>query len=140
MVETIDFRSQGMTTTDEIAVGFITIPLDSIRLDTVTNFDIYIRTATEEQPVLYRAGNLPFTEKVKARLLGHDIERVYIERGDQDKYQEYIEDNLDKIVADRTVKLEKKAEIVYSSATHLMERLFENPWLGANIRRSENWS
>ena len=137
-METADSPSKGLATTeDEITVGFILIPLESLRLDTVTNFNIYVRTTSEQQPVLYRAENLPFTEKARARLLEHDIQHIYIGRGDRDKYQKYIEDNLDKIVADDAVESEKKAEIVYSSATHLMERLFENPWLGDNIRRGE---
>jgi putative nucleotidyltransferase with HDIG domain len=122
---------------DEITVRFILIPLESLRLDTVTNFKIYIRTTDDQQPVLYRAENLPFTETVRGRLLQHDVEHIYIERGDRDNYQKYLEDNLDKIVADDAVMPEKKAEIVYSSATHVMERLFENPWLGDNIRRGE---
>jgi putative nucleotidyltransferase with HDIG domain len=137
-VETADSLSSSLATSeDEIAVRFIAIPLESLRLDTVTNFNIHIRTTDEQQPVLYRAENLPFTDKVRARLLEHDIEHIYIERKDRENYQKYLEDNLDKIVADDAIVPEKKAEIVYSSAVHLMEQLFENPWLGDNIRRGE---
>ena len=80
---------------------------------------------------------MQFTERVKARLLENDVEQVYIDEGDRDKYQKYIEDNLDKIIDDDKIEPAKKAEIVYSSASYLMERLFENPTLGKNIRRGE---
>ncbi len=136
-METVNSNPQTVAAEDKIAVTFFPIPLEGLRLDTVTSFKIFVRTADEQEPVLYRAENLPFTEDARARLLGHDIEHVYVDRRDRDKYQQYIEDNLDKIVADDKMKPEKKAEIVYSSASYLMERLFENPTLGENIRRGE---
>jgi putative nucleotidyltransferase with HDIG domain len=122
---------------EETAAEFIRIPLEGLRLDTVTGFKIYLRTEGEREPVLYRAENLPFTEQVKKRLIESKVEHVYIDADDRDKYQKYIEDNLDKIVADDHIEPVKKAEIVYSSASYLMERLFENPTLGKNIRRGE---
>ena len=122
---------------EEAAVTFIPIPLESICLDTTTNFKIYVRVEREKEPVLYRAENLPFTEVVRKRLLDHDVERVYIESNDQGKYREYIEDNLDNIVANDKIQTSEKAEIVYSSATFLMEKLFEKPRVGKSIRRAE---
>lgn len=122
---------------DEITVQYAPIPLESLRLDTVTSFKIYIRASQEREPVLYRAEDLPFTERVKERLLEHDIEHIYIDRTDRAKYQKYIEDNLHEIIADKTIAPKQKAGIVYSSATFLMEQLFENPFLGTNIRRGE---
>lgn len=121
----------------ESDMGFIPIPLESLRLDTVVGFDIYIRTRSGEEPMLYRGGDLPFTEEARERLLKNYHARIYIEGGDQDKYERYIEDNLDKIIADESIEPEQKSEIVYSSATNLMEKLFENPWMGDGIRRGE---
>jgi putative nucleotidyltransferase with HDIG domain len=103
----------------------------------VTGFKLYLRTEGEREPVLYRAEGLPFTEQVRERLVENKVEYVYIDADDRDKYQKYIEDNLDRIVADDKLEPVKKAEIVYSSASYLMERLFEDPTLGKNIRRGE---
>jgi putative nucleotidyltransferase with HDIG domain len=122
---------------EEAPVTFVPIPLESICLDTTTNFKIYVRVEREKEPVLYRAENLSFTEVVRKRLLDHDVERVYIESNDQGKYREYIEDNLDNIVANDRIQTKEKAEIVYSSATFLMEKLFEKPKVGKSIRRAE---
>jgi len=120
-----------------VAGTFIPISLESLCLDTVTNFNIYVVTASEKEPVLYRAENLQFTEAVRKRLLEHDVERVYIQSNDRDNYQEYIERNLDRIVRNDSIETRAKAEIVYSSATFLMEKLFKEPRVGENIRRSE---
>jgi len=129
--------SQKTVTDDEITVRFIPIPLESLCLDTLVGFDIYIRTGAGKEPMLYRSANLPFTVEAKERLLKNYVARIYIERTDHEKYERYIEDNLDKIIADKTIEPDRKSQIVYSSATNLMERLFENPRLGENIRRGE---
>jgi putative nucleotidyltransferase with HDIG domain len=115
---------------------FIPISLESLCLDTLTNFKIYVLTETDKEPVLYRAEDLPFSEAVKKRLLEHEVKEVYVESSDQDNYREYIEANLDKILADDSIQLEKKTEIVYSSATHLIKRLLESPWLHDGVRRT----
>ena len=132
-----DSQPQSAALKEEEAATFVPIPLESICLDTTTNFKIFFRVEREKAPVLYRAENLPFTEGVRKRLLDHDIERVYIESNDQGNYREYIEDNLDNIIANDRIHTKEKADIVYSSATFLMEKLFEKPRVGKNIRRSE---
>ncbi len=129
--------AQPAAAAEETAAEFIPVPLEGLRLDTVTGFNIYLSTEGEREPVLYRTEDLAFTEQVRKRLVESKVEDVYIDAKDRDKYQKYIEDNLGKIVADNDIEPIKKAEIVYSSASYLMERLFENPTLGKNIRRGE---
>ena len=41
--------------------NYLPIYLETLRLDTILDFDLYIRIANE--PVLYRSRILPFTEK-----------------------------------------------------------------------------
>ncbi len=130
-------RPQDTAPEDRVTGIFIPISLESLCLDTLTNFEIYVLPTSEREPILYRARNLKFTETVRKRLLEHDVERVYIRSSDRDNYQEYIERNLDRIVSDETIETKAKAEIVYSSATFLMQRLFKTPRASENIRRSE---
>ena len=136
-MEKASFDIPDIAPQDQVAGKFVQIPLESLFLDTVTNFKIYVPTKDERQPVLYRAENLRFTEKVRKRLLEHHVEHVYVESSDQDKYRKYIEDNLDKIVADDRVEPQKKAEIVYTSVAYLIEQLLDNPWIRDGIRRSQ---
>lgn len=122
---------------DQVGANLIPIPLESLRLDTEINFRIYVPTEKDKEPVLYRAENLQFTQKAKKRLQEHYVGHVYIESTDRDEYWQYIECNLDNILADDGIDSQKKANIVYSSANYLIERLFENPWMREGIRRSE---
>ena len=133
----VDSQPQDLAKREQVSAEFIPIPLESLRLDTEVNFKIYVITEKENEPVLYRAENLQFTEAVRKRLQENDVRRVYIETSDRDEYWHYVEHNLDNILADDGIDSQKKAEVVYSSATQLIEHLFENPWMREGIRRSE---
>jgi putative nucleotidyltransferase with HDIG domain len=121
----------------QVAGKFRSIPLESLCLDTVANFKIYVSPKSGEDPVLYRAENLPFSESAKQRLVESSVRCVYIESTDEDVYRQYIEDNLDKIVADEGIESERKAQIMYSSASYLIRRLLDSPWMRDGLRRSE---
>jgi HD-GYP domain-containing protein (c-di-GMP phosphodiesterase class II) len=136
-MDNVDSQPQDLAQQEQVSSKFIPIPLESLRLDTEVNFKIYVITEQEKEPVLYRAENLQFTEAVRKRLQENDVRRVYIETSDRDEYWQYVEHNLDNILADDGIDPQKKAEVVYSSATQLIEHLFENPWMREGIRRSE---
>lgn len=136
-MDNVDPQPQDLAQQEQVSGKFIAIPLESLRLDTEVNFKIYVITKKEKEPVLYRAENLQFTEEVRKRLQENDVGHVYIDSSDRDEYWQYIEHNLDNILADDGIDSQKKAEVVYSSATQLIEHLFENPWMREGIRRSE---
>ncbi len=113
---------------------YITVPIESLRLDTVIDFDIYLKRKSEA--VLYREANLPFGEKEKEKLTDSKIKEVLILNADRKKYYKYIEGNLDKIVRDDAVPIEKKSELVYGASKELVLDVLENPRSGENIKRS----
>jgi len=109
------------------------IYLESLRIQTILDFDLYIKVGKEK--VLYRSANLPFTEKNRKNLLENRISKLYIKESDLAKYQKYIEKNLDKILSDSKIPGNKKAGILYETATIMMQEVFENPRYGDNIKR-----
>jgi HD-GYP domain-containing protein (c-di-GMP phosphodiesterase class II) len=116
------------------------ISLHSLRMDTVTNFDMYIRLLErnrKERFVLYRRRNLSFTERTRKNLTDHGTEALYIDASDKKEYQIYLERNLDGIIAAETVPVEEKSQIAYTCATGLVEELLENPRSGEHIHRSK---
>ena len=94
--------------------------------------------------ILYRSSNLPFTEKTLRKLLENKVARLFVNHKSKDKYQKYIEQNLDKILEDIEITEEKKAGILYETSQYqipasCMESAFENttaisPWKGNDIR------
>ena len=74
------------------------IILDSIRVDSVLDFDLYIQIGG--QLVLYRSANLSFTDKTRQKLIENNVDRLYIAFESRKKYQLYIEKNLPRILDD----------------------------------------
>ncbi|NMC42890.1 MAG: HD domain-containing protein, partial [candidate division Zixibacteria bacterium] len=120
----------------EIAAGkFLPIYLEALRLDSIVDFDLYIKMGHEL--VLYRAANLPFTEKTRANLLDNLVKKLYVPADSQERYQKYIEANIDQIVRDREIPERAKAGIVYDSTKMLIKDVLTSPNLGENVRRSQ---
>jgi len=115
---------------------FIPILLDSLRVDSVLEFDLYLNV--DRNLVLYRSSDLPFTEKTRQKLMENKVDRLYITNENKGKYQEYIEANLPRILADPQVEETKKAGILYETSTNLIKDVLASPTYGENIRRSQD--
>jgi putative nucleotidyltransferase with HDIG domain len=112
-------------------------PIDvaSLSSDTVVPFDLYLRLDESGQYVLFRGFNLPFKEEHRRRLTTNEVDRLYIDSSDQDKYRRYVEDTLARILASSTATAKKKAAILYASAACLMQEVLADPARAENIRR-----
>lgn len=115
--------------------SYFPIHLEAIRLDTILEFDLYIRV--NNQMVLYRAAQMPFTDRTLQKLLDNKVDRLYIMNEKIGAYQAYIEKNINKILADPQVREDKKASILYQTSTVLVKDVLANPTLGENIKRSQ---
>ncbi len=115
---------------------FIPILLDSLRVDSILEFDLYLNV--DRNLVLYRSSDLPFTEKTRQKLLENKVDRLYITNENKGKYQRYIEANLPRILSDPGVEETKKAGILYETSTNLVRDVLASPTYGENIRRSKD--
>ncbi|MBD3331433.1 HD domain-containing protein [candidate division GN15 bacterium] len=120
---------------EQTAARFIPIYLDSIRVDSILDFDLYLKV--NQTMVLYRSADLPFTERTRQKLLDNRVERLFIANKSKKKYQRYIERNLGTILKDPSIQEEKKAGILYQTSTGLVREVLENPTYGENIKRSK---
>ncbi len=118
--------------------GFFSIPLASLRMDTVTGFDLYLRSPRDNKHVLYRTGDLMFTEEHRAKLQQSNVTKVYISATDRSKYLQYIERNLDAILSDESLPKVERAKILYGSASQLVQDVFARPTVGENIQRAKD--
>lgn len=118
--------------------GFLPISLASLRLDSVTHFDIYFQPRPDQPYVLYAEKNIKFTEEVRRRLIENRIDTVYIRANQRSGYNLYIEENLPSILADANIPAEEKAEMLYSSSCGVVETVLANPESLTAIRRSRD--
>ncbi|UCD56842.1 MAG: HD-GYP domain-containing protein [Candidatus Hydrogenedentota bacterium] len=126
--------------TNKTAPSYHPISLYSLRVNTVVNFDMYMKLSERNRKwrfVLYRRKNIPFTERTRKNLTEHGTDELYIDLFDKREYQLYLENNLDAIIADEAVPIEEKSRIAYTCATGLVEELLENPRSGKHVQRSK---
>jgi len=118
-METTNTQTQSTqhTEQEQAAARFTPIYLDSIRVDSILDFDLYLKV--NQTLVLYRSADLPFTERTRQKLLENRVERLFIANKSQEKYQRYIERNLGTILKDPSIQQEKKAGILYQTSTGL---------------------
>jgi putative nucleotidyltransferase with HDIG domain len=121
--------------TESATAKYLPIYLEALRLDTIVDFDLYIRIGDDF--ILYRASDLPFTDKTRAALLDNNVSRLFVVAGDRSKYQQYIESNITHILQDDGIPGPAKAGIVYDSTKLLVKDVLANPTLGDNVRRSK---
>ncbi len=128
--------SDGQTGQD--GPGYFAIPVSSLRLDTITGFNLFLRSPRDNQHVLFRNGELKFTGECRAKLEQNKISSVYIAAADRAAYMRYLENNLSCILSDDTVPPREKSKVLYGSASQLLHDVFTNPAAGENIKRAQD--
>ncbi len=123
---------------DAGGVSYIPIPLDRLRVDTVTNFRIYLKSGTRGKYVLYRERDLVFGDRHKEKLQRSKVRNIFIPTEDHREYMRYLESQLSNIISDASIPEMEKAKIVYECSTQLVQDILEKPWLRENIRRAQD--
>lgn len=114
--------------------AFHPIQLDSLVIDTVLDFDLYSKTASQAY-VLFRGRQQEFCGRHRDRLISHGIRTLYISREDQTQYGRYVEQNIGPLVQDPMVPLSQKAEMLYSVSQGVLLDAFANPRSTDLVRR-----
>lgn len=143
-----------------VAVGqggkprFIPIHVDSLRLDSVADFDLYLdadwmrgrkletkrrlfrRSDAGHEPVLYRRRDLPVTLETVARLRENHVELLYLDARQEDNYRRYLERHLGALLTDPDVDVQTKAAALYDSVHVVMKDILAQPMAESVIARS----
>ncbi|MDX9971616.1 MAG: HD domain-containing protein, partial [FCB group bacterium] len=90
-------------------------------------------------PVLYRGADSAFPDDVRQRLIERGVQYLYIECQHEKQYRQYLEHNLSDILADPGVSSAEKSEMLYLSATGIMEDVMADPRSGDVVPRSRNF-
>lgn len=118
--------------------AFLPISLGSIRLDTITNFDIYFQPVTDQPYVLYAEKNIRFTDTVRRRLIDNRMSTVYIRSAHKDAYRKYLAENISAVILDQNVPETEKAEMLYTTACGVVEAILAAPGSREDIQQSKD--
>ncbi len=124
---------------EHVEQQFFPIFLESVIVNTILAFDLYIYNRSENKYVLYRSRHTQFVEKHRQNLLKNNVSSLFITTEDLAHYKKYIEKNLSQIVDSPTLKTEEKANIIYQSARNLMEEVMAKPLVSDSIKRSRRF-
>lgn len=115
---------------------FVAVPRTIFSKDSLVSFDIYVKMGPRY--ILYRNKNLRFDLDTIQRLVSTKVETLYVSKPDADALRTYTEHHLSTILNDPTVPSDEKAEVLYSSASNLLQNVLENPICEDGIRRTMN--
>lgn len=116
---------------------YFSVELDSLRVDTVTDFPIFLKPNEAGMPVLYRDPGRSFTEQVRARLVSQGVVRIYVPMTDEHTYHRYLEANLEAILSDPKITLDAKVETLYDCAQFVVHDILEDPESDTVVARSQ---
>ena len=70
------------------------IAIGTLGTATVLEFDLYLRSESSGELVLYRGRKHPFTKEDIDRLVNRGVRTLYISFGDARSYQDYVRENI----------------------------------------------
>ncbi len=118
--------------------NYFPIPILLFQIDKIVNFDLFLRTNKNNEPVLYRSKSLPITENDISRLRKQGIETLYARSENKREYNHYLEQHLKEILSDKNVSPQKRTEVLYSVTTQTVKEMLEDPRSGQLLPRSRN--
>lgn len=110
------------------------ISLQSLRLDTVLDFDLFIKVDGEY--VLYRASNLPFSKKTQRWLLDREVKGLYVSTDGRRGYHKYIESHIRDILHDESIPQKDRTNILYDTTKLLVKDVLDKPTDRTNVERT----
>ncbi|ODS32472.1 MAG: hypothetical protein SCARUB_02416 [Candidatus Scalindua rubra] len=118
--------------------SYLPVTLSSIQADTIIGCDIYLLVHDNGKGhyVLYCKGDTVFENGKREMLVRKNIDRLFIGENDRKKYSKYVELNLQNILYNKNIRPNERSQIIYSTATNLIQDVFEYPVL-RNIERSK---
>jgi len=116
--------------------GFLPVPLQTVPPESLTQLEIYIDNG--ENYSLYNASGLEFLPKDSERLLNYGIQFVYVSVRQHQEYYKTVEKAIHKIIEDKKLQTEKKAQILYATSLELCNQLLNAPPEKDEINRVEN--
>lgn len=120
---------------------YTSISGDALLEGTSVEFDLFLRVDAGESSnyVLYCRGGEDLSPERREELLSKHADRLCISTEDIDKYIEYQEKNLKKILSDENKSTREKSGIVYQVATKVVTDLLDDPKSGQNMERISEW-
>jgi HD-GYP domain-containing protein (c-di-GMP phosphodiesterase class II) len=101
------------------------ISLDTLLPETLPGVALFVKHNTNY--VLYKASDMPFTEKDKARLIDRNTRELHVYSGELSDYNQYVEANLPTLLQDVSLPPKKRQEILCQASINYVQEVFNIP-------------
>lgn len=116
---------------------YLAVPLDHLRTEGIINSRLFLKVGRDKF-VKYSEAGLVFNETVRQRLNDNRHTHLYARNDDSDGLNVYMEANLKAALNDPELPEDKKAEILYTTSTHIVRVLLNNPQSSEAIKGARN--
>ncbi|MFM1921448.1 MAG: hypothetical protein RLZZ303_3082 [Candidatus Hydrogenedentota bacterium] len=116
---------------------YLPISIDSLRVDSMPPFDLYLRAGDDQPFVLYCQHDTPFTQQARQRLALNRRSDLFIRNGQRGEYNRYLAANLEEIFKDKRLTTREKSVILYDSAQAVVEDVLNDPLDREHIKRGK---
>lgn len=118
------------------ATSFVAVPLVGLVGKDGVPFALYLRTA-DDVWVLYHPAAAALDESHIGRLLAEGMTQLYIRAEDRAAYLQRIEHVLDRVLLDRAMPIERRADVLHGVALHVADELLTAPPDRPTVHRAQ---
>jgi putative nucleotidyltransferase with HDIG domain len=115
---------------------FLPIDLDGLVVDTVLDFNLFL-PAGKGRLLYFRSPNLEFTVGHRNRLVDNNVHTVYIRAQEKGRYNQYLEQHLPAVIASPAVAPKRKASLLYSVSSNVVQDCLADPRSEAIVPRTK---
>ena len=112
------------------------VPVEGLAAESPLPFPLYLQTA-ERQWVLYRDTSTQLNADHIGRLLSEGVEKLYIRAADRHSYFRRVEHQLDDVLKDKRVPIERRADVLHGVAVEMATDLLARAPDRAGVARAQ---
>nr|MCU0257187.1 HD domain-containing protein [Vicinamibacterales bacterium] len=114
---------------------FVPVDLDGLLVDTILDFNLFL-PAGRGRLLYFRSPNLEFTVDHRNRLLDNGVRTLYIRAQERSRYNQYLEQHLPAVIANPAIAPRKKADLLYTVSTNVVQECLGDPRSEAIVPRT----
>jgi len=115
--------------------SYILVDKRVLHLGDQINFNLFF-TDNPTHMSLFLQSDTVIDSKQRHKL--RKLEQVFTHKSEKNKYDNFLENNIQNILNDKSLSIDEKTDIIYESSTELTLSLFDNPDTLKNAQRSKN--
>lgn len=103
---------------------FVPVAIDTLAPSAELPFDLYLRTGTDQPPILYRERRLAVDEEDLSKLMGQAIQTLYIRVSEHVAYRNYLRTT---VLSNTDLPATRRFKILQIANRAILQLAFQNP-------------